>query len=126
MAREVLTVASVVRNSVISELIAGDANGNLVALVQADGNSFINVVSQVFIYVLNTKVGAIAVTVSTNTTVAGLTLPDLEVTIGEDDFAIIGPFTADFHQDSTRLVHVDTDSGATGFIGAYRLQANDD
>lgn len=126
MPRVAIPVASVVRNAPVSELLAGDENGNLVAIDQANGHSFINTANQVFMFIINTKAGDIIVTVGTATQVAGLDVEELVATIGQDDFMIIGPFTADFHQDTDKTVYVDFDSGATGFIGPYLQTANND
>lgn len=80
MPRSTPAAQQVVRTGLNPALTAPDALGDVVT----PGN--------VFLYVLNGSGSPITVTVKSTKTVDGLTVPDLEVTVGAAATRFIGPF----------------------------------
>jgi len=78
---------------------------NLIAPTATHGNKFLGVQGRTFLRVVNGSGDPITVTINSNRTIDGLTLPNATVTIaatadadGLDD-QLIGPFTGTFEQD---------------------------
>lgn len=98
---------------------------NLVAPTATHGNKAVND-GRTWLYVINGSVGDITVTVDVPTSVDGLALPDLTVTVkatgdadGLDKLAI-GPFTKTFEQ-TDGYVWAVCSAVADVLMGAFRL-----
>jgi hypothetical protein len=85
------------------------------------GDQFTNN-GRVFAQIKNASGGAITVTFATQTTIDGLAVTDLTVSVGATTGdKMVGPFPPDIYNDSSGFVQV-TYSGVTSLtIGAFRL-----
>lgn len=109
-----LTAAAVSRDGIAPAPVAADAAGD----------EFTNTGKE-FLYVENTGVGAVTITITTHQTVDGLAVPDRTVNVPAGEVRLIGPFPgATYNRGTTeRVVDVISDTPADTLIRVLSLTA---
>lgn len=101
------------------------------AAVDGDGQKFVNN-EDTFVEIASTYTGTITATFVTPATVGGLAVPDLEITLTENQVKIIGPFQSGIYNQTTGsdkgMIYINWNSEITGTfvnsvtIGAWKLR----
>ena len=111
MAREALTLQSIVRGGLEPAYTAANA----------DGHSVTNDGKRTFVHVNNGSGSEVTITIDTPGTVDGLAISDREVAVPAGEERMIGPFPTDWYNQSDGTVHVDYSDTTSVTIGAFKV-----
>ena len=95
------------------------ASGTLTAVDGTNGNKFV-ANRDTILRVVNGSGGSLTVTVNTNYTVYGLTVPDATFTVANSGDVLWTGFETIFHQNEQKQVHVEFSTGSSVTMAVYQ------
>lgn len=111
MARTALTVQTIVQAGITPSFVAANTDGHSFT---NNGNTYLEIIN-------NHTSATLALTVDYPTSIDGLTVSDLAISVAGSSTRMVGPFTARFNQPGTTDVYVNMATTASASIAAFRI-----